>query len=71
VDGVLIVVCPRKTSQTATVDILDRMDRAGVRPLGIILNQVKSEDGDGYYQVIKNYDHFSYEQSQPKNPKVS
>ena len=48
VDGVLIVVCPRKTSQTATVDMLDKMDRAGVQPIGVVLNQVKNEDGDGY-----------------------
>lgn len=69
VDGVLIVVCPRKTSQTATVDMLDKMDRAGVRPVGVVLNQVKNEDGDGYYQVIKNYDHFSYEKHPPSVPK--
>ena len=60
VDGVLVVVRSRVTQQSVAVEMVDQLERAGARVLGVVLNRVKDESGMPYARALKGYAHYAY-----------
>ncbi len=59
-DGVLIVVRSRVTQQSVAIEMVDQLERAGARVLGVVLNRVKDESGMPYARALRGYSHYAY-----------
>ncbi|HEX2978991.1 MAG TPA: polysaccharide biosynthesis tyrosine autokinase [Anaerolineaceae bacterium] len=60
VDGVIAVIRPKYTQASAAVNMLDQLERAGARMLGIVLNRIPPQDTNYYYKSLKDYTSKSY-----------
>lgn len=62
VDGVLAVVRAKHTQATEALTMLDQLQRAGARVIGVAFNRNKSKEKFYYYRNLKHYGTFSYSQ---------
>jgi capsular exopolysaccharide synthesis family protein len=60
-DGVLAVVRANHTHASAAAAMLDQLERAGARVIGVVLNGVRETETRTYYRKVKDYGKFSYE----------
>jgi len=61
VDGVLVVIQPSRTVANAAVTMLDQLDRAGAKTIGIALNRIHRDDTGYYYKALEDYSSYSYD----------
>ena len=61
VDGVLLVLRARSTSQTVALEVLEQLDRVKARVVGAVLNRVQDATSDHYYRNLKSYTYVSKE----------
>ena len=68
VDGVLVVIRNRMTPRSAAVEMIDQLDRAGARTIGVALNRVSESSGMAYYKALRGYSNYAYfkEETAPK-----
>jgi len=74
VDGVLLVVEPGRTQAEAAVALLEQLNRAGARVVGVVLNRIARNRG--YYYSYDGYRYYAYaysgdgnQRQAPKNGK--
>ena len=58
VDGVLLVVEPGRTQAEAAVALLEQLNRAGARVVGVVLNRIARNRG--YYYSYDGYRYYAY-----------
>lgn len=62
VDGVLLVIRLRKTRAAAALSMMDQLDRAGARVVGVVINRInRKENGYYYYRGNKDYSSYAYD----------
>lgn len=61
VDGVLLVLRARNTSQSVALGVLDQLDRVKARVVGAVLNRVQDTTSNHYYRSLKSYTYVSKE----------
>lgn len=61
VDGVLLVIRARSTSQTVALEVLEQLDRVGARVIGAVLNRVQDYTSNHYYRNLRSYAYVSKE----------
>lgn len=64
VDGVLVVIRSRVTTQSMAIEMLEQIDRVGARVIGAVFNCIRNDNRIDYYQSLKGYSNFSYETDQ-------
>jgi capsular exopolysaccharide synthesis family protein len=68
-DGVLIVVQLNRSQASATLMMLDQLDRVGAKVLGVALNRIDRKEANFYYRNLKGYHYFSHEGPDRRVPK--
>jgi len=58
VDGVLLVVEPGRTQAEAAAALLEQLNRAGARVVGVVLNRIARNRG--YYYSYDGYRYYAY-----------
>ena len=77
VDGVLLVIRLKKTSAAIALSMMDQLDRADARIVGVAINRISKKDSDYLYRGLKKYRKYSYENINKKRwsernpPKIS
>ena len=67
VDGVLVVIRPRVTPRSIALEMVEQLDRAHARVIGVALNRIR-EGGTIYYEALRGYSNYAYfkEENAPK-----
>ncbi|MCX8025036.1 MAG: polysaccharide biosynthesis tyrosine autokinase [Thermanaerothrix sp.] len=55
VDGVLLIIRARSTSQSVALEVLEQLDRVKARVVGVVLNRVQDSVSNHYYHNLKSY----------------
>jgi succinoglycan biosynthesis transport protein ExoP len=63
VDGVLLVIEPGKTKIGAAQVLLEQLDRAGARVVGVVLNSLSRRQAGYYYSKYRYYSSYYYSRS--------
>lgn len=61
VDGVLLVIQSKHTQATHAMSMLDQLERAGARIVGVALNRIQVKEPHYYYRDLKHYASYSYD----------
>lgn len=61
VDGVLLVIRLKKTPATTALSMLEQLERAGARVVGVTINRIGKNDSDYLYHGLKKYRVYSNE----------
>ncbi|MGB9896825.1 polysaccharide biosynthesis tyrosine autokinase [Thermanaerothrix sp.] len=61
VDGVLLVLRARSTSQSVALEVLEQLDRVKARVVGAVLNRVQDSISNHYYHNLKSYAYIAKE----------
>ncbi len=61
VDGVLLTLRARSTSQSVTLEVLEQLDRVKARVVGAVLNRVQDSVSNHYYHNLKSYAYIAKE----------
>jgi len=70
VDGVLVVVRSRVTQQSTAAEMVEQLDRAGARIIGVVINWVKDGNGMPYSSALKGYSHYAYFKEKPETEEI-
>ena len=68
VDGVLVVIRTRVTPRSAAIEMVEQLERAGARIIGVALNRIHEDSGMVYYKALRGYSNYAYfkEETTPK-----
>lgn len=61
VDGVLLILRARSTSQSVALEVLEQLDRVRARVVGAVLNRVQDSVSNHYYHNLKSYAYIAKE----------
>ncbi len=61
VDGVLLVIRLKQTPATIALSMLEQLDRAGARIVGVAINRVRRKESDYIYRGLRKYRTYSSE----------